>query len=426
MTPHMIVFITSGIALVLFITNKVPFLFTCLACMLTMYFTGVCTLEEAFSGFNSSAVWSLIGMSMASSAFRSSGLAGIVGTGLFRVVRKHQKYTGVCLYLTAALLTLLTPGMTVVLMLMPMVDSLVAQSKGNLSRRMCYMPLAIGALLGGNLTLSGSANMLSASGMLEAATGQRFSYLTSMPVASAAVLSGLLFYLTIGPRIMASVLGSEENAALPSAVDTYRPDLPDRLTPKMIKTALILLLTFAMLIRGRYAMPAIGSAAAAILILTGCTTPEEAISSVPWDIIVQVAALIGFASAIDRSGAAARIGNVLLSFAARSDLGPFGLCLMLMLIGQLLTNFMSNNATVGLLVPIAIGCAQRSGTDPLPFVLATVISTNSGYITPLCCPLVSLTLKAGYRFSDYFRINILLNFITFIGTALALRYLYFM
>lgn len=414
------------IATILFLNKKVPILFTSMAAVLATFFTGVAEPADVFSGFSVSAVWSLIGISMASGAFKTSGLADVVGIKLFKLAGGNQKRVSLVIYLIAVALCFLTPGVTVVLMLIPMIDALVAKSNGTLTRKMCYMPLGLGALLGGTLTLSGSANMLSASGMMEAVTGETFSYLTPFPIGLCIVACGVIYLCTFGPKIMTKTFEPELEAATILS-ETESSNSKTEFTQKMKLTALILIVTVALLIWGKWGMPIVGFAATALLIITKCETPEEAINNVSWPIVIQIVCVLGLATSINKSGAGAVLGNFVLTFGQKLGFGAFGILVLFMLLCQLLSNFLSSkNACTGILVPIAISTAQLLGTNVFAYTLATVIAVNTAYLTPICCPLINLTMQGGYRFSDYFKANWILNAMTFLATVLAFKFIYFM
>ncbi len=426
MEQSTIMLIILLIATILFLNKKVPILFTSMAAVLATFFTGVATPADVFSGFSVSAVWSLIGISMASGAFKTTGLADVVGVKLFKLAGGNQKRVSLVIYLIAVALCFLTPGVTVVLMLIPMIDALVAKSNGTLTKKMCYMPLGLGALLGGTLTLSGSANMLSASGMMEAVTGETFSYLTPFPIGLSIVACGVIYLCTFGPKIMTKVFEPELEAAMTLA-ESGTSNKEAEFTPKMKLTAIILIITVILLVWGEWGMPVIGFAATALLIITKCETPEEAINNVSWPIVIQIVCVLGLATSINKSGAGAVLGNLILTFGQKLGFGPFGILVLFMLLCQVLSNFLSSkNACTGILVPIAISTAQLLGTSVFAYTLATVIAVNTAYLTPICCPLINLTMQGGYRFSDYFKANWILNIMTFVASVIAFKLIYFM
>lgn len=418
-----VLFILLG-ALILFLIPKIPLLFTCLAVAVTLYFSGVATPAEALSGFSSVATWSIIGMSMMTGAFFSTGLAVVVGAKLFSLTAGSEKKVIVGVYIIAAVFSTFTSSLAVVLMLGPMVDAMVAQSEGTLTRKMLWMPMAVGALLGGNTSMMGATNMLVTSGMVENATGQALHFFAPAPVALPTILVGLVYYMTIGPGIMRKVFDFPDVPVIAESVGAHHKG--EKLSGKARFSAAVMLLTIVILIWNHWNMGLVTFAATAILIVTGCCTVQEAIDAVKWDVVLEMAAMIGFAGVISSSGAGEVIGRFVLSAADRLHLGAFGTCVAVMLMCQFLSNFMSNNAGVVITVPIALSIAELIGGNGYVFAVAAVVSVNSAFVTPMACPLINVTLTAGYRFTDYIRANGLLNLLVFLSSAVACYLWYFL
>ncbi len=427
MAPSTICLVIVGISLVLFMIPKVPILFTSIFATMALYFTGVSSANVAFSGFNSSATWFLIGMSMVSSAFFATGLSDVVGGGLFKLTGGNQKRVSVVMYVVAAVLSLFMSCLTVMIMFAPMIDAMVAKSEGKLNRKMTYMPAAIGALLGGNLTLSGSTNLLSTSAMVEEYTGQAFTFFSPFAGGIAALILGLVFYLTFGYNLQKKVFGEDDpnwmNVHGLSAAGGF--DTSAKMTSKMKITAVVMVITIVMLVMNKWNMGAVCFTAAAVLLATKTVSAKEMIAGVPWNVVIYVACLIGFASGINASGAGAVMGGWVTSLGNMFGMGPFGMMVLHMLLCQILSNFMSNNAAVVILVPIGMNIATLVGGDPFVFGLATVIAINSAFVTPVSSPMMSVTLQADFKFTDYVKGNLLANILTFAATALVMYVLYF-
>ena len=82
------------------------------------------------------------------------------------------------------------------------------------------------------------------------------------------------------------------------------------------------------------------------------------------------------------------------------------------------TEFLSNNAAVALMVPIALGIAVTLGVDPRPFVIGCCIAASASFATPIGYQTNTYVYGVGgYRFSDFTRIGLPLNFICFIITV---------
>ncbi len=306
-------------ALILFLIPKVPILLTCMTICVTLYFSGVATPAEALAGFGNVATWSIIGMSMMTGAFFSTGLGATVGDKLFRLTRGNRKATIVGIYLTAAVISGFTSSLAVVLMLGPMVDALSARSHGELPRKMCWMPMAIGALLGGNTSLMGATNMLTTSGILEETTGRTLGFFAPLSIGFPPILVGLVFYATIGIKLMDRVFDFPDVPVPLSAAAGAAPQ--GGLSGKAKLSAVIMAVTVAVMILNRWNMGLVTFAAAALMLATRCCTVQEAVDAVKWDIVLQLATMIGFAGVINSSGAGLRIGTFILKITDR-----LGLC----------------------------------------------------------------------------------------------------
>ena len=82
------------------------------------------------------------------------------------------------------------------------------------------------------------------------------------------------------------------------------------------------------------------------------------------------------------------------------------------------TEFLSNNAAVALMVPIALGIAASLGIDPRPFVVATCIAASASFATPIGYQTNTYVYGVGgYKFFDFTKVGLPLNIICFIVTV---------
>lgn len=146
------------------------------------------------------------------------------------------------------------------------------------------------------------------------------------------------------------------------------------------------------------------------MVLLGCLTMEEAYESVEWSVIFLLAGVIPLGIAVERSGAARVVAETTLG--AVGWLGPVAVLSAFYLLGSLLTEMMSNNATAILLTPIAIAIAAQLGVDPRPFVMAVAFSASASFMTPLGYQTNALVYgPGGYRYADYLKIGTPLNIV---------------
>jgi di/tricarboxylate transporter len=148
--------------------------------------------------------------------------------------------------------------------------------------------------------------------------------------------------------------------------------------------------------------------AATAVVALGCLEPDEAYSSIRWNILMLIFGMLALGIAMDKTGAAKLIVE---NFAILvGGLGPIAVLSGLYLITSILTEMMSNNAAAILLTPIAIGLAEQLCIDPRPFVVAVMFAASASFATPIGYQTNTFVYNAGgYKFMDFVRVGVPLN-----------------
>ncbi|NHN46407.1 SLC13 family permease [Halostella sp. JP-L12] len=145
-------------------------------------------------------------------------------------------------------------------------------------------------------------------------------------------------------------------------------------------------------------------AGALLMVLTGCLEPNEVYESVQWDVIVLLAGVIPLGLAMENSGAAELIADVIVGSA--SALPAVAVLGLLYVVTALLTNVISNNASVVLMVPVAFEAAQRLGASEFSFILAVTFAASTAFMTPVGYQTNLFVYgPGGYRFTDYLKVG---------------------
>ncbi|MEQ9549250.1 MAG: SLC13 family permease [Coleofasciculus sp. G3-WIS-01] len=153
-------------------------------------------------------------------------------------------------------------------------------------------------------------------------------------------------------------------------------------------------------------LPILVSALAGVvlMVLTGCLKPGELYGAVRWDIIFLLAGLIPLGIAMENSGTTKWLADNLVTLG--SSFSPYWMLTFFFLITALLTEILSNNASVVLLLPVAVQVAQTLELNPFAFMFAVTFAASNSFMTPIGYQTNTMVYSAGgYRFLDFFRVG---------------------
>ncbi len=186
--------------------------------------------------------------------------------------------------------------------------------------------------------------------------------------------------------------------------------------------------------RGRRWLPAlifVGALAAATFglvglggaVLLGCLlmlasrslTPQEAYLAIEWRLLILISGMLAYGEAMNKTGVAALVAEQVLS--ALDGGSPRMVLLAFYLLTLLLTQPMSNQAAVLLVLPIAMSAAAASGLNPRAMAVTVALAASSSFLTPLEPSSLLVYGPGGYRFSDYFRLGLGLTTLALVLTV---------
>ncbi len=158
-----------------------------------------------------------------------------------------------------------------------------------------------------------------------------------------------------------------------------------------------------------------------LMVITGCLKPGEIYGAVRWDIIFLLAGLIPLGTAMDNSGTTKWLADHLV--AAGGGLSGYWMLFLFYLATAILTEILSNNATVVLMLPIAVEVANKIGLNPLAFMFVVTFAASNSYMTPIGYQTNTMVYgPGGYKFTDFTRVGapltLMLMFLTPLFTLL--------
>jgi di/tricarboxylate transporter len=142
-------------------------------------------------------------------------------------------------------------------------------------------------------------------------------------------------------------------------------------------------------------------------------TAAEARSAIDLNIIVLIAASFGVGNAIEMSGLASQIADLVVG--PLGEYGDVGLLVGILVSTTLLTELITNNAAAVLMFPIALATAAEAGLDPRGFAIAIAIAASSSFLTPIGYQTNTMVYgMGGYRFADFARVGAPLTIVVLI------------
>lgn len=148
-----------------------------------------------------------------------------------------------------------------------------------------------------------------------------------------------------------------------------------------------------------------GLLAATAMVLTKVVGPRQAYRAISWQIVILIGALIPLSAAIQSSGGADRIADLIIDAVGPGR--PYLLLLALFVLTATLGQVVSNTATVLIVAPIAVAAAQGTGTSVKPVLMFIAVAGAASLLTPISTPANMMIMSpAGYRFGDYWKLGL--------------------
>jgi di/tricarboxylate transporter len=149
---------------------------------------------------------------------------------------------------------------------------------------------------------------------------------------------------------------------------------------------------------------------AAVMILSGCISTQQAYQSIDARIYIFIAGAIPLGLAMQETGTANLLAGWLQGLV--SGWGIRWILLALFVVTGLLTQIMSDAGTTALFGPIAIALARSLDLPPEPFVVTVAMAAVTSFFTPIGHHGNLLIYGPGrYQFSDFVRVGVPLTLI---------------
>ncbi|MBO7546480.1 MAG: SLC13 family permease, partial [Paludibacteraceae bacterium] len=128
------------------------------------------------------------------------------------------------------------------------------------------------------------------------------------------------------------------------------------------------------------------------MLLFRCCSPDQAMKSINWDILMIFACSAVLGVAIQKTGIAERMATGILDICGTN---PIVVMSAICFAGTFITEFISNTAAGAMFFPIMYEAAEKLGYDPYPFLIALMIAVSSSFATPIGSPTHMLVYGPG-------------------------------
>jgi di/tricarboxylate transporter len=156
--------------------------------------------------------------------------------------------------------------------------------------------------------------------------------------------------------------------------------------------------------------------ASGLMLITRCIRVNSARASVDWSVLTIIGASFGIGAALETSGLARTLADTWLGAAGTNPLLALA---AVYVFTNVVTEIMSNTAAAVMSFPIAAATAESLDVSLWPFVFVVMMAASAGFATPIGYQTNLMVYgPGGYRFSDYVRIGLPLNFIVGAVTVL--------
>ena len=402
----------------MFVWEKVPLAVTSMVVCVALVLTGVLDLKQAFAGFIDSNVILFVAMFIVGGALFETGMANKVG-GVITHFAKTEKQLIFIIMVVVGVMSGFLSNTGTAAVLIPVVIGVAAKS--GFTRSRLLMPLVFAAALGGNLSLIGAPGNLIAQSALQN-IGSGFGFFEYAKVGLPMLVCGILYFLTIGYKFLPNNSNTSEVGSIGEQRDYSHVPRWKQILSLVVLIATILGMIFEK--QTGISLTVAGCIGALVLVITGVLTEKQAYKAIDSQTIFIFGGTLALAKALEMTGAGKLVADQVIGLLGNNS-SPFMLLVVVFALSVVMTNFMSNTATVALLVPVSLSIAAGMGADPRAVLMATVIGSSCAYATPIGMPANMMVLSAGgYKFVDYAKSGIPLIIVSTIVSLILLPILF--
>ncbi|HBS7746161.1 TPA: SLC13/DASS family transporter [Klebsiella pneumoniae] len=419
MSPAIITLLILVVAIIIFISDRLPMGLVAFMVPMALYFFGVIGVKDIFASIVNENVILIIAMCVLGAAFFKTGLAWQSSKILLKYA-KTERSLSVLIFMISGVMSAFVSNSGTVAVLIPIVLGIAGTSQ--IKPIKLLMPLVFGATIGADISIIGSPGNLIAKNTIETFSKENLSvpFFEYAKIGIPLMIACALLLFFFGSRLIPDRDGHEQ-----SDVQMDYSHIPEW-------HKLLTLIVFVLAILGMVAtdyvkflppIHIIACCAAIVLVLTGVLNQKETFNSFETLTVFMLAFMMPLGAALNSTGAGEMIARAVISVTGNS--GVIVIMASLWILTWALTQVMSNTAACTLLCPVGWTIAQSIGADPRAVVIAIFIASSVAVCTPMAIPANSMIIGPGnVKFKDFLKPGLAISFVCFIVSMILLPVFY--
>lgn len=419
MSPAIITLLILVVAIIIFISDRLPMGLVAFMVPMALYFFGVIGVKDIFASIVNENVILIIAMCVLGAAFFKTGLAWQSSKILLKYA-KTERSLSVLIFMISGVMSAFVSNSGTVAVLIPIVLGIAGTSQ--IKPIKLLMPLVFGATIGADISIIGSPGNLIAKNTIETFSKGNLSvpFFEYAKIGIPLMIACALLLFFFGSRLIPDRDGHEQ-----SDVQMDYSHIPEW-------HKLLTLIVFVLAILGMVAtdyvkflppIHIIACCAAIVLVLTGVLNQKETFNAFETLTVFMLAFMMPLGAALNSTGAGEMIARAVISVTGNS--GVIVIMASLWILTWALTQVMSNTAACTLLCPVGWTIAQSIGADPRAVVIAIFIASSVAVCTPMATPANSMIIGPGnVKFKDFLKPGLAISFVCFIVSMILLPVFY--
>ncbi|WP_418883157.1 SLC13 family permease [Waltera sp.] len=388
------------ITIIAFATGKVPFSVISSGIILALVLTGIRTPAEAFSGFTNTNVIMFVAMFVIGAGLTKTKLIDHAQNLVIRY-KENPRMLILLSCLAAALLACITNATATAAIMIPLLIE-IANDIGT-SRSKLLFPAMACANIATSMTFlgQGASNMTWNDIMMKGGAPHSLQVWDFTIARIPLLIVAIAYMVFLGHKLMPDIDNSKFDDNI------HNRENSTKLSPLKEKIALIIVLTTIILMLFEniigikmYLIACIG---AVLLVLTGVLSEKEALGAIHQPTIFLFAGVLTLSDAIKVTGVGDLVADYMIKMVGDTT-NPYVMMAVFFIIPFLLTQVMSNLATLTIFIPLVTSACLKMGIDPRAAVVGVLTASCISIMTPMAAPCQIMIMEpGGYTFKDYLK-----------------------